>query len=221
MRRLPALALSGLLTLAAAWPAAAQQDAVALLRGAIEARYGAALGEGELHLSLTRHTPGDFELVETVNIDPASRRFAAILRGGDRRERVEGSFWTEVAVAVPSRRIAPGEIITEADLSLMPMRTDQLGQRSLTSMTDLVGMQAKRVLSPGRPVPASSITGEALVQRNKPVTLEYRSGPLLVTARGRALADGAKGDQVRVQNLDSNRTLTATVTGPGTVSAAD
>lgn len=220
MRALPTLILSGLLALASL-PAMAQQDAVSLLHGAIEERYGAALGEGELHLSLTRDVTGSFDLVEAVNVDPASRRFAAILRSGDRRERVEGSFWTEVDVAVPSRRIMPGEIIAEADLSMMPMRTDQLGRRSLTSMSDLVGMQARRVLSPGRPVPTSSIAAEALVERNKPVTVEYRSGPLLVTARGRALADGAKGDQVRVQNLDSNRTLTATVTGPGTVSAAD
>ncbi|MFV3076842.1 flagellar basal body P-ring formation chaperone FlgA [Niveispirillum fermenti] len=215
------LALALLLAVGPAVPARADADADALLRAAIHNRYGSALGQGELRLRIVTAIAGGMEKVEALNVDPGSRRFAAILSGPHQRQRVEGEIWTEIEIPVPNRRMAPGEIITDGDLTLIPVRTDQVGQRTITDRAGLIGMEARRVLSPGRPVPASSIAAQPVVQRNRPVTLEYRQGALLITARGRALADGALGEMIRVQNLDSNRTLAATVTGPDTVSAAE
>lgn len=209
------------LFLAAGLSGPARADADALLRAAIRERYGDALGQGDLRLRIATAIVGGMEKVEALNVDPGSRRFAAILSGPGHRQRVEGEIWTEIGIPVPNRRMAPGEVIAAGDLTLIPVRTDQVGQRTITDMAGLVGMETRRVLSPGRPVPASSVTAQPVVQRNRPVTLEYRQGALLITARGRALGDGALGEMVRVQNLDSNRTLTATVTGPGTVSAAE
>lgn len=222
MRRLlPPLAVTGLL-LAFCSPALAQKDAAeALLRTALLERLGPTLGQGELHLRLATPVAGEVGTVEALNIDRSGRRFAAILAGPDRRQRVEGEVWTEIQVPVPTRRLSPGDVIADADLTMTALRTDQLGQRVITDRNALLGQTARRVLSPGRPVPDNSVATQTAVTRNKPVTLEYRQGALLITARGRALANGAVGDQIRVQNLDSNRTLTGTVTGPGTVSAAE
>lgn len=222
MRRLlPPLAITGLL-LAFCSPALAQKDAAeALLRTALLERLGPTLGQGELHLRLATPVAGEVGTVEALNIDRSGRRFAAILAGPDRRQRVEGEVWTEIQVPVPTRRLSPGEVIAEADLTMTALRTDQLGQRVITDRNALLGQTARRVLSPGRPVPDNSVATQTAVTRNKPVTLEYRQGALLITARGRALANGAVGDQIRVQNLDSNRTLTGTVTGPSTVSTAE
>ncbi len=222
MRRLfPPLAVTGLL-LAFCTPALAQKDAAeALLRPALQERLGPTLGQGELHLRLATPVTGEVAAVETLTIDRSGRRFAAILAGPGRRQRVEGELWTELQIPVPTRRLSPGEVIGEADLTMTAMRTDQVGQRTITDKHALLGQTARRVLSPGRPVPDNSVVAQTAVIRNKPVTLEYRQGALLITARGRALANGAVGDQIRVQNLDSNRTLTGTVTGPATVSTTE
>ncbi|MFV3126447.1 flagellar basal body P-ring formation chaperone FlgA [Niveispirillum sp. KHB5.9] len=216
------LALATGLALAFSPPVAAQADAAeALLRTAIQERMGPALGEGELQVRIATPVTGTVSQVEALNVDRSGRRFAAILVGPEKRQRVEGELWTEIQIPVPTRRVSPGEVIAEGDLTLARLRSDQIGQRTITAKTELVGREARRVLSPGRPVPDNSVIVQAAVARNKPVTLEYRQGPLLITARGRALANGSVGEMVRVQNLDSNRTLTAMVTGPGTVSAAE
>lgn len=221
MRRLcMPLALAGLL-LSTGLPAWAQTDADALLRAAIQERYGAALGDGELQLRLKGAVAGPVDQIDALNVDPNTRRFAAILSRDGQRQRVEGEIWTEIQVPVPNRRLAPGEVISPDDLTTIPMRTDQVSQRTITDARGLVGMEVRRGLAAGRPIQGNAITSQPVVERNKPVTLQYRQGALLITARGRALADGAVGDTVRVQNLDSNRSLTATVIGPGTVSAAD
>jgi flagella basal body P-ring formation protein FlgA len=235
MKRIPLALLAALLlatspVLAAgrgpAAPLAEQPDAASgLLLAELQGRYGTALGEGELRIRLKDPVNRPVSGVEQMNFDPATRRFAAMLRSneGERetRFRVDGEVWTEIQVPVPTRRIAAGEVIGEDDLTLVPMRSDQVSGRTLTSAQAMVGMEAKRLLSPGRPVQAGSVNQPVIIQRNKPVTVEFRQGPLLVTARGRALEDAGMGDLVRVQNLDSSRTLTATVTGPGTVSAAE
>lgn len=58
-----------------------------------------------------------------------------------------------------------------------------------------------------------------LVRRGQPVTLAVRSGVLTITAQGRALADGRKGDVVRVVTPFS-RTTEGIVEGAGTVRVA-
>lgn len=211
--------LAGVLLVAA--PLSARADADTLLRTAFENRYGAALGEGELHLRLQNQVTADVDAVEALNFDPKSGRFAAILRGKGDRVRVDGEIWTEIPLPVPTRRLSPGDVIAEEDITLIPVRTAQVGARSVTDKESLVGMEVKRVLTAGRPIQSNSVTTPIVVHRNKPVTVQYRQGSLLVTAQGRALEDAATGSLVRVQNVDSNRTLTATAIGPGLVSASD
>ncbi|MFM2042805.1 MAG: putative flagella basal body P-ring formation protein FlgA [Pseudomonadota bacterium] len=218
MRRLiPLLPLLALLTC----PAAALAEAEQVLAQALRDRYAGSLADGDLRLMLTTPVEGEVQGVQAITFDPGSGRFAAILLRPRDRVKVEGRAWTEMAVAVPVRRLAPGEIITPADLTTVAIRTDALSARALTGADALVGRQVRRVLAPGRPVPDGYVATPVVVARNKPVTVEFRSGALLLTARGRALEDGGVGDLIRIQNLDSNRTVTAVVTGPGVVSAAD
>lgn len=58
------------------------------------------------------------------------------------------------------------------------------------------------------------------VRRGDTVTLTYVAPGLRLTTRARALADAAPGERVRLQNLDSNRTIEAIVTGPGAAAPA-
>lgn len=58
-----------------------------------------------------------------------------------------------------------------------------------------------------------------LVDRGEPVTITYRQGVLLLTAKGKAMQSGAKGDIVRVTNVNSSKTIDATVIGSNQVVA--
>ena len=59
-----------------------------------------------------------------------------------------------------------------------------------------------------------------VVQRNEPVTILYEVPGIVLTVRGKALEAGAVGDMINVLNVQSNRTVQATVIGPGRVSIA-
>ena len=53
------------------------------------------------------------------------------------------------------------------------------------------------------------------MQRNESIALTFAAPGLSLTTRARALQPGAVGQRIRVVNLQSNRTIDATVTGPG------
>jgi flagella basal body P-ring formation protein FlgA len=53
-----------------------------------------------------------------------------------------------------------------------------------------------------------------LVARNSTVTIVLQTGYLRLTAQGKAIEDGAKGDTIRVTNLQSKKTIEAVVAGP-------
>ena len=58
------------------------------------------------------------------------------------------------------------------------------------------------------------------MQRNEAVTITYEVPGIMLTVRGKALEAGAVGDVVGVLNIQSNRTVQATVIGPGRVTIA-
>jgi flagella basal body P-ring formation protein FlgA len=65
----------------------------------------------------------------------------------------------------------------------------------------------------------ASATGVAAVRRGELVTLVYAARGIELTTRARATGDAAVGERVQLVNLQSNRTIEATVTGPATASA--
>ncbi|VTT97929.1 : SAF_2 [Gemmataceae bacterium] len=67
------------------------------------------------------------------------------------------------------------------------------------------------------PGPEAPGGGGVLVRPRQRVTMQVRSGALTVTAVGEAQQEGRLGQTVLVQNVDSKKTVTARVTGPGVV----
>jgi len=62
-------------------------------------------------------------------------------------------------------------------------------------------------------------TEGAAVRRGDTITLSYSAPGVQLTARARALEDGAVGETIRVQNIQSERETDARVTGAGQAAA--
>jgi flagella basal body P-ring formation protein FlgA len=116
-------------------------------------------------------------------------------------------------VLTAARTIRPGEILGRADLATT--RTDAQGALALPE--EALGLAARRMLVPGRPIMPGDLAAPLLVRRNGHVALVYQSGALTIRAEGRALSDGAAGDEVRVMNLASRQTVGGTVLPDGTI----
>lgn len=86
---------------------------------------------------------------------------------------------------------------------------------ALSDPVDAIGMEARVNLYPGRPIRAADLQPPAVVNRNEIITLQYNQGGLLIVTEGRALDRAGIGERLRVINLSSRSTVTATVMSVG------
>ena len=112
-----------------------------------------------------------------------------------------------------ARVVRPNAIITSGDVAVGAVGVPG----ALAADADIIGMEAKTTLYPGRPIMPAHVGPAALVERNQPITLIFRQGGLTIFADARALSRGAVGDVVRVMNLSSRTTVSGRVLPNGRV----
>lgn len=129
------------------------------------------------------------------------------------------AFATPLRVVVPTHAIARGDVIGEDDLTYATIQGNALMTGVATSIDDLKGMQARRVLAAGQALRLTDVRHPIVVSKGQTVTMVFQAPGVEVTAVGRAMSEGGVGDMVTIQNPASFRMISATVTAPGTVRA--
>jgi len=124
----------------------------------------------------------------------------------------------DVPVAVLAHAVEKGTRLEREDFAVEGRAT--AAARGALSAEDAAGMEAARNLTAGMIVRRSDLMKPQLVRRGEPVTIRIVSGALVITASGRALNGGGKGEMVRVVTNSTNRTLDGTIEGSGTVRIA-
>ncbi|MBK1670070.1 flagella basal body P-ring formation protein FlgA [Rhodovibrio sodomensis] len=197
---------------------------------AIRAELSARGIDGELQVQLdTRDValvlPVDAPAQVTVagmSYDRDSGRFTANVMAPDpqrplARATVSGKALTTIEVPVLNRRVGRDEVIGQRDIAWVSRPVDAVSANHIRDAGKLVGMSARRSIRPDRPVRATDVTAPVLVPRNSLVTLMLQNEQMRLTAQGRALQDGAKGEVIRVVNTKSNTTVSGVVVAGGTV----
>jgi flagella basal body P-ring formation protein FlgA len=132
--------------------------------------------------------------------------------------RYTGSLTETFEAMVPVRALAQGEVIKPADLVAARRPKGEFGANAVTSTTQAVGFAARRALRAGQVLRDGDLQRPELVARNETVTITHEVPGIVLTIRGQAQEAGALGDTINVLNVQSKRTIQATVTGPGRVS---
>ncbi len=127
----------------------------------------------------------------------------------------------DIRIVVPAHAIARGDTIADSDLSYQTIAADQVQSGIVTSMNDLDGMQARRVLRAGEPVRPDDVRRPILVTKGTTVTMTFAAPGITLTAIGKAMNEGGMGETVTVQNPVSFRLMSCVVIGAGTVRAGD
>lgn len=132
------------------------------------------------------------------------------------RLRATGTAIETAPVAVLTRPVERNEVIKVSDVAIE--RRPKAEVTSDTVARDAaIGMQTRRALRGGQMLRSTDLAKPDLVTRDQNVTLIYQAAGIYLTSRGKALENGTDGDVVNVLNLQSKRTVTATVIGRGQV----
>jgi flagella basal body P-ring formation protein FlgA len=184
------------------------------------ARLRVTLDQRSLRLVLPADTQGAVR-VDRLDHDRRNGRFQARLSVGEGRAaeqvRVSGRAVAVVDVPVLARRIERGAVIQERDIAWLEQPETALRRGDITDSAALIGQAARRSLRPDTPLSARDVEAPVVVARNSLVTLRLTAGYMALSARGRALADGAVGETVRVLNTKSKTTVSGIVRPDGSV----
>ncbi|HEX9466637.1 MAG TPA: flagellar basal body P-ring formation chaperone FlgA [Alphaproteobacteria bacterium] len=181
-----------------------------------------ALSNRTIEINLALDVPPTID-VRNVSFDRTSGQFTALLvAGGDgpnaQRLTAVGRTYPASAIPVLRRELSPGEIIRQDDVDTVYRRDDLIGRDIVTEAKQIVGRTPFYRIRVGEPIRQSDTRAPLLVSRNTHIVIKLEYGAMTLTVQGKALDDGARGEVVRVENLQSNKTIEGTVTAPDTVS---
>lgn len=120
-------------------------------------------------------------------------------------------------VLVPVRDLRPGTILSDADFTYADRDANRLPRDVVREVREVVGLRAKRSLRKDQTFRSTQIEGVPLVERGDRVQLIMQAGALRISAAGKAQESGARGEWIRVVNVDSKRELSGRVDAQGRV----
>jgi flagella basal body P-ring formation protein FlgA len=163
--------------------------------------------------------------VARMNVDARNGRFdiAFEIPGSAAARRLPLRFTGTIAETLEAatlvRALRRGDTIKQSDVVVQRRAKAEVGDDPL-SAEQAIGLALKRPLRAGQALRASDAMKPEVVQRNETVTMVYEMPGILLTMRGKAQDAGAVGDVISVVNVQTNRTIQATVAGPGRVAIA-
>ncbi|HYM32838.1 MAG TPA: flagellar basal body P-ring formation chaperone FlgA [Candidatus Cybelea sp.] len=175
--------------------------------------------------SLTISVPTDAQAsvrVDDIDYDPRSQRFVAILAApaddaNASHFQVQGRLISVSRVPGLRSRINPGHVIAKSDIEWIEVPVERIDRYVVTDPDDLIGKTPKRSIAPGSAIRSSDVDRPLLVAKGAIVTMTMTVPNMTLTTVGRAMDNGGKGDVIQVQNVQSSKSVAATVSGPNQV----
>jgi flagella basal body P-ring formation protein FlgA len=122
----------------------------------------------------------------------------------------------DVAVVVLARSMRPGEVLTDADVTVAKRSSASLPYDYLSAGSQAVGLTMRRTQPAGAVVTAAALEQPEVVRRGELVTLTSGNGPIAVKSEGVALEPARLRQRLKVRSA-SGRVIEGTAEGPGLV----
>lgn len=161
-------------------------------------------------------------VVSRMNADPRTGRFdiSFELPGSAAARRISlrfiGTAREMIEVATLTRTLRQGEVIKGSDVTIERKPKTEAGLEAV-SPEQAIGMAVRSPSRAGQILRETDLVKPLAVQRSDTVTIALAMPGIALSVRGKANEAGSVGDVISVLNIQSNRTIQATVTGPGRV----
>lgn len=110
-----------------------------------------------------------------------------------------------------------GHLLTEADLVADERDVSRMNSGYVSDIELLIGQRLKNSVLAGRALTLQLVEADKLIRRGQSVTLAVDAGGVEIRMLGTALMDGALGQRIRVENVNSGRVVEGFVRSPEVV----
>lgn len=135
------------------------------------------------------------------------------------KTEVKLSGWVDVfdSVVCASHNLNKGNIINAEDIYLERKNISRLNSEAFKDMDQAIGLMVKHDIKENECLKEWMLKKTPLVDKGDMVTILAEHGSIRVTAPGRILEKGYKGDYVSVQNVMSKKSVYAKIINDSTV----
>ncbi len=124
---------------------------------------------------------------------------------------------SDVTVVKVNRTLPRGSILNKRDLQEILVRRAPGHLPIINHIEDAIGSALKRPINEGTELQHSMLEAPVIIKRGDQTVIEAGNERFTVRMTGRALQNGAVGEQIRVQNLASKRTVQGQVQANGKI----
>ncbi len=173
---------------------------------------------GRFEIVAHNNAPSEGLGIQEFWIDHQTGQFIAnLITPSGITQRVSGLAILMLPVPIANKRLLPGEIIRSEDIEIAELPWQRIHSLAVLEPAELVGKQVRHLISEGRPVQLQSVIPPIVISRGDLIKIELNQGALRLIATGKALGDAHLGQDVRVVNLSSNKTITGIARAEGIV----
>ncbi|MEE3047671.1 MAG: flagellar basal body P-ring formation chaperone FlgA [Pseudomonadota bacterium] len=162
--------------------------------------------------------------VTALEVNSRTQRFVASVTAAaqtaqQRTYRISGKYYPLSSVPVLVEPVSRGQIIRPDQVEYRDFRSERVPSGAIRDINDVIGKEVVRAGTPNEPLLFRDLTNPILVRRGALVTIRLVTANMSLTARGKALENGSKGDVIRVVNQSSNKTIQVEVVAENEVRA--
>ena len=119
-------------------------------------------------------------------------------------------------VVVAAVNLQAGQVLHPEQLKLEKLDPDKISKTHYLEIAGLDGQELVRAVRAGEAIRTSDLRQATLVRRGDLVVMTVGTpGSFQISVKAEALQDGKMGEQIKLRNTESGRTLSAIVTGKG------
>ena len=120
-------------------------------------------------------------------------------------------------VVVAASNLPAGHVLQRDSLKLDKLDAEKVSKGHYLELQGLEGQELVRAVRAGEPIKLSDLRPTLLVRRGDLVLMTVGSPKTFeISVKAEAMQDGKMGEQIRLRNTESGRTLAGIVTGKGT-----
>ncbi len=120
-------------------------------------------------------------------------------------------------VVVLSHSLSRNSIISQSDLKIEQRDINRMTAGYFSDLQEVIGKTLKRSVGAGLALSPAYVESQRLVKRGQQVILLAQTGSITVKMSGKAMANGAAGERIKVKNLSSNRVIEGVITEEGVI----
>lgn len=231
MKKIMSLTITAMMTLSAMLPVSAAEiplkqviaDTIAS-RVPAPGRYQITLAIADDAIARGLHE-GSGRRLERLNYNPATQSFSAIFvyrndLGNEERATLSGSAIAVISVPSLLQDVAAGEAISASGLSSIEVPAMRASSTMITASDMIIGHVARRPVRAGTALFASDFSKPVMVKKGDTVTILAEMPGIRISAQGKAMSNGGKGDVISFMNTSSRRSVDARIIDAGTAVVA-